>query len=211
MVVHDWAITENYYVIPKNPAKMKWENLPSFLSGFSRGVDVFGMDTGEVGSILLIPRHNISAPVKEVSASQFFIAFHMGQVYENNSSEMVVDAVVFDSYQFGKEMGFDVNNQEFDPVAWSTSKDATPPRLNRFTIDIERGKIKSRQRINIQKDDDIPVDMPTFHPYRDGKKCRYTFFAGGGVKNGWFPFRAIVKVDFENDNISSYSAGDNKV
>lgn len=224
MVVHDWMITDNYYVVPKNPAEMDWPNLVDFIVGKKRGVDVFKMDSKTLGSILLIPRHDPLAKVLEVTADTFFTIFHFGPVFERYSDgsdvraeekdgEVIIHAVVFDKYQFGNEMGFDVDQQEFDPTKWSTSKDVAPPRLDRFVIDTATGTMKSRGRIPLidaQTGDDVPVDMPTFHPLRDGRACRYTYFTGGG-KDGWFPFRSLVKADLVTGVATVWNAGVGKV
>mmetsp|Transcript_19972 Transcript_19972/g.25163 ORF Transcript_19972/g.25163 Transcript_19972/m.25163 type:complete len:600 (+) Transcript_19972:35-1834(+) len=218
MVMHDWILTDNYYVIPKNPATFEWGNLPKFLSGYARGVDVFSLAYLTNGAFLLIPRHDINAPVIEATADSFFNIFHLGSTYEREKKdgtgkEVVVNAVVFDSYNFGKEMGFDADLQEFDPTGWSTSEDAFPPRLDRFVIDCNGGEIISRTRVplqNIETGEDIPVDMPTHHPLRDGQESRYLYFAGGR-QNGWFPFRKLVKFDSETQLTDSWDAGDGRI
>merc|ERR1719148_481828 len=56
MVFHDWALTENYYVIPKNPASLKWKNIMKFSFGMSLGTDVFEMDENSNGEFILLPR-----------------------------------------------------------------------------------------------------------------------------------------------------------
>ena len=97
-------------------------------------------------------------------------------------------------------MGFDVTTQDFDPIGWSSSPSNPPPRLDRFVVDIETRTITSRDRLPLTDPltgADIPVDMPTFHPLRDGERCRYAYFAGACRPEGWFPFRSIVRADLE--------------
>ena len=140
IVVHDWIITDNYYVVPKNPAVMQWSNLAKFISGYARGVDVFRMNHAKNGEILLIPRRSNEDPVLEAATDSFFNIFHLGPTYERLSPsdggrELVFNAVVFDHYEFGEEMGFSMETQSFDPTAWSNATGkAAAPRLDEFII-----------------------------------------------------------------------------
>ena len=256
MVMHDWTITENYYIVPQNPAVMVWDNLFQFLLGFKRGVDVFRTAEEKKGSILLIPRggpkgsadttqsHSHMSEVIQCPADNFFNIFHMGPTYEikneksnpagdkgKDQHQVVMHGVVFDSYTFGGEMGFDINTQTFNPTAWSTSPSIAAPRLDKFVLDVATKTIASRSRIplisssmtedksanifiknNEKQHVDIPVDMPTYGGlHRDAMKCRYVYFTGGR-QDGWFPFRYIVKTDLDDPtNTQSWYAGDGRI
>lgn len=135
MVFHDWVMTENYYVVPKNPAVLKWGDLAKFLVGTTTGTSIFAMDEACPGELILIPRHDENAPVLEVKDDEFFNIFHFGPAYEENG-ELVVHSSSFDQYKFGREMGFDGPTQTFDPIAWGASGDAPPPRLDKFVVDL---------------------------------------------------------------------------
>ena len=210
MVFHDWALTENYYVVPKNPAYLRWNNILKFVLGLSVGTDVFEMEEETNGEFVLIPRHDIEEEVKEVKTDSFFNCFHFGPVYEEATKEMVVHGCVFDSYTFGGEMGFDGYEQKFSPIEWgstgleSNGAMAPAPRLDKFIIDINTSKIKSKTRIPC-----IPVDMPNFHG--DAKPCKHSYFLGAERPEGWFPFKQIVKLNCETFESSVYDAGDDKV
>jgi all-trans-8'-apo-beta-carotenal 15,15'-oxygenase len=208
MVCHDWMITDNYYVVPKNPARVKWADMTKFVMGSKLGVDVFEMDYDAVGEWILIPRHDDTEKAIECKADSFFNSFHVGPCYEENG-EMVVYSHVFDRFRFGGEMGM----QEFDPIGWSSSEVAPPPRLEKFVIDITSGKMKRRERLLVVDESsgaDIPVDMPTFHQAH-GNRCRYSYFAGALRPEGWFPFRSIVKMDFLENKTYNWDAGEDCV
>ena len=57
----------------------------------------------------------------------------------------------------------------------------------------------------------MPVDMPTFHPLRDGQQARYCYFSGAWRPEGWFPFRSLLKVDLESHVVSNWDAGDGRL
>lgn len=70
--------------------------------------------------------------------------------------------------------------------------------------------VKRRLPIVVGEDSgDIPIDMPTFA--QDAKKCRYCYFVGASRPEGWFPFRSIVKFDFETEEACNWDAGDHQV
>ncbi|KAL7487974.1 hypothetical protein ACHAW6_013566 [Cyclotella cf. meneghiniana] len=211
MVFHDWALTENYYVVPKNPAYLRWANIFKFCVGLSLGTDVFAMEEDSNGEFILIPRHNISENVKEVQSDSFFNCFHFGPVYEKaHDNELVINGCVFDSYTFGGEMGFDGDKQTFSPIEWgstgiqSNGGRSPPPRLDQFSIDTKTYTITSKKRVPC-----VPVDMPTFNG--DAKPCKHSYFLGASRPEGWFPFKQVVKLNCDTFESSVYDAGDDQV
>ena len=210
MVFHDWALTENYYVVPKNPAFLRWDNIFKFIFGLSLGTDVFSMEEYTNGEFILIPRHDSSKAVREVVADSFFNCFHFGPVYEKENNDIVINGCIFDSYTFGGEMGFDGDEQIFSPIEWgstgivSNGAKSPPPRLDQFVIDTDTFKIQSRQRIPC-----IPVDLPHFNG--DTKPLKYSYFLGAERPEGWFPFKQIVKLNCDSFESSVYDAGEDQV
>ncbi|CAK9115066.1 unnamed protein product, partial [Durusdinium trenchii] len=211
MVVHDWILTENYYVVPKNPARFHPPGLFAFLSGVAQGTEVFRMAEDEACAFLLIPRAGMTGEVKEIPLDRFFNIFHMGPTYEEEKL-MVVHFVAFDRYRFGGEMGFDVVEQDFDPIGWSASATNPPPRLHRLQLDLEGNQMLERTQVplrdKLRGGQDVPVDMPTFHPLRDGLKARYCYFSGAWRPEGWFPFRSLLKADLQSGEVTNWDAGD---
>jgi all-trans-8'-apo-beta-carotenal 15,15'-oxygenase len=209
MVVHDWVLTQNYYVVPKNPAYLKWPDLANFMLGRKVGTDIFAMEEETSGAFLLIPRGdnktpNEERPVRTVESDAFFNLFHFGPTYENDNNELIVNGCVFDSYTFGGEMGFLGNDEGFDPISWGTSGMAPPPRLDQFVLDLNSFTLKLKTRVPV-----IPVDLPVFSG--DAKPLRYAYFCGASRPEGWFPFRSILKVDLETLDSINWDAGDGSV
>lgn len=211
MVVHDWILTENYYVVPKNPARFNPPGLVAYLSGVAQGTEVFRMAEDTPCAFLLIPRAGRRGDIKEIPVDRFFNVFHMGPTYERGQ-RMVVHCVAFDRYRFGGEMGFDVVDQDFDPIGWSASDTNPPPRLHCFEFDLNDGKLLGRRQMPLEDQQrggmDVPVDMPTFHPLRDGKEARYCYFSGAWRPEGWFPFRSLLKADLGSGTVTNWDAGD---
>ena len=210
MVFHDWMISDHYYIVPSNPARIRWADMSKFILGAKLGVEVFEMDHESPGEILLVPRHNDDDKnaVKKVAADSFFNIFHMGPCLEQNEETMTVYANVFDRFRFGGEMGM----EEFDPIQWSSSEMAPPPRFEKFFIDLKTETVKRRDRL-VALDEltggDIPVDMTTFN--ENGFENRYVYFSGALRPEGWFPFRSIVKMDLLERKTYNWDAGDDCV
>ena len=219
MVFHDWVLTQNYYVVPKNPAYLKWKNIMKFAFGTSLGTEVFAMEEETNGEFILIPRFDPDEEVHEVEADSFFNCFHFGPSFERPKSdrddkdnddgskkkEMVIHGCVFDHYKFGGEMGFDGATQQFDPIAWGAEGGlAPPPQLDRFVIDLDTFEITETKRVPV-----IPVDMPNFNG--DARQLQHSYFLGASRPEGWFPFRQIVKLDLESDESFVYDAGDHQI
>ncbi|EED90585.1 predicted protein [Thalassiosira pseudonana CCMP1335] len=206
MVFHDWALTENYYVVPKNPAYLKWRNIAKFVVGLGLGTDVFAMEEETPGEFILIPRHGTDDDVKEIQSDVFFNCFHFGPVYENDD-ELIINGCIFDSYSFGGEMGFNGDEQSFSPIEWGSTglangAQAPAPRLDQFVVDTSKTpyRLKSKERVPV-----IPVDMPSFNG--NAKFCRYSYFLGASRPEGWFPFRQIVRLNMETFESFVYDAG----
>jgi carotenoid cleavage dioxygenase-like enzyme len=139
MVFHDWSLTENYYVVPKNPASLRWNNIAKFTFGLCIGTDVFEMNEELNGKFILIPRHDSIEKVIEVPTNNFFNCFHFGPCFEQQTTttttttdndksndELIINGCVFDYYTFGGEMGFNGNKQEFDPITWGSYGNERP-------------------------------------------------------------------------------------
>mmetsp|Transcript_3116 Transcript_3116/g.7658 ORF Transcript_3116/g.7658 Transcript_3116/m.7658 type:complete len:603 (-) Transcript_3116:6-1814(-) len=205
MIMHDWMITEHYYVVPKTPATLSWGGIAKFVLGIGRGVGAFELDYETAGALLLIPREK-GAPVLTAKDADFWTIFHFGPTYERvaagGAREVVVNAITFDNYRFGGEMGFDAERGEFDPIGWSGGPDVSKPVLAQFVVDVASSTLR-RERLPVlcAREDgsvvDVPLDMPTIHPLCDGLESRYCYAAGAVRPEGWFPFNSVVKIDLQ--------------
>ncbi|CAE8584820.1 unnamed protein product, partial [Polarella glacialis] len=145
MVMHDWIITPNFYVVPKNPAKLDPAGLAQFLAGLAQGTKVFNMEEDISSSVLLIPRVVGTGEAQEVQFDRFLNIFHVCPTWEEEADgKLIMHAVAFDSYEFGREMGFDVKLQDFDPIKWSAGERNPAPRLHRFTPPGRKSSILAR-------------------------------------------------------------------
>ncbi|KAJ8610027.1 hypothetical protein CTAYLR_006637 [Chrysophaeum taylorii] len=184
-VFHDWALTEDYYVVPFTNGIFDVSRIGNFALGRIPATDLFGFDPSATAKLLLIPRDGSREPTT-ADLGQFGSIFHVGPTWVSDG-RLTAHVLMFDRYEFGGEMGFDVRRQTFDPIPWSEANGG--PKLYRVDVDLE-----TRQTA-LKKLSDIPTDMPTF--FRDVDECRYVYGASGVRPEGWFPFNALSKFDLE--------------
>ena len=196
-IFHDWMITENYYVVPAATAEFDLNKLPDLITGKSTATDIFAMDEKAPASVLLIPRDPSKGPAIEAKMSdgRHGVVFHMGPCHEEDDGSIVLYPMVFPRYQFGGEMGFLLHEQKFDPIPWSVSNGG--PILEEWKVTLDPGTA-GNGIIESKKLHEVPSDMPTFHPEREGKACRYLYTVCGVREEGWFPFNSIAKHDLKD-------------
>uniref|UniRef100_A0A7S1Y854 Carotenoid oxygenase n=1 Tax=Grammatophora oceanica TaxID=210454 RepID=A0A7S1Y854_9STRA len=206
MVFHDWQMTQDYYVVPLNPAVMQWwPQMAEFLTGTGVGTQIFRMDETCPGAFILIPRDVTDTNVYEVQAKDFFNIFHFGPVNQRDE-KLTLYGAAFDSYTFGREMGYEGANKKFDPIDWAESGDAPAPRLDKYVIDLKTMSIDECTRLPVTEED-VPVDMPCFSNEDGG----VAYFLGASRPEGWFPFRSVVKMDLATKEAWNWDAGDSSV
>lgn len=205
-IFHDWAITDEYYVVPANPGAFDVGKLGQFVVGAIPGTDMFDLDPGRNATLLLVPRGVPEAKGREaieVDLGQFGTSFHVGPAWSDDK-ELTAHLLMFDRYEFGEEMGFNIRDQSFDPIPWSASNGG--PKLHRVKVDLTSGELTE-----ITKLADVPTDMPTFHPEREGKRCRYMYGTSGVREEGWFPFNALTKMDLEKETTTTWRPAEKRV
>ena len=101
---------------------------------------------------------------------------------------LIAHVLLFERYgSLGNAMGFDVRSQAFDPIPWSRGNGG--PTLRRVVADAATGELLEMTRLS-----DLKLDMPTFHPLRDGLPNRAVFGTAGVRPDGWF--QSVWKSNF---------------
>jgi carotenoid cleavage dioxygenase-like enzyme len=247
VVLHDWSLTENYYVIPAAVVTFDMSQISNLVWGKSTATDLFTINHSSPATCYLFPRPGTAVyqhdprPIHAMMNNQRHgVVFHMGPAYEkllinnntvsalsndpmnidhhsgssSSSSRHIVEVFpfVFDRYQFGNEMGFQLHEQQFTPTPWSIENGG--PRLEKWNIEFSsenddhndsniqqpRNNFRSAMITSIplpQQNRRVIADMPTFHPQCDGggSPARYVYTVCGIRNQGWFPFNAVAKHD----------------
>uniref|UniRef100_A0A7S3NHN6 Dioxygenase n=1 Tax=Aureoumbra lagunensis TaxID=44058 RepID=A0A7S3NHN6_9STRA len=213
-IFHDFAITQDFWIIPINPGKFDLDKLPNFIFGRAPATDIFQLDFNRNLCLLLVPRGERKNFIGKDAADQairidlgcFGATFHVGPHWIDSHGRLIAHAFIFERYIFGGEMGFDIRKQQFNPTPWSLSNGG--PKLHRIIIDNVRSVPKLTEFIKLSE---IPTDMPTMHPDRDGYKSRYVYGTAGIRDIGWFPFNSLVKFDLDTDQVDIWRPSDPQV
>ena len=184
-MVHDYAITDEHYVLPISPIAFDLDNIPDFALGRAPATDLFSFDETQHGALKLVSR--TGGPTIRVDLGAFACVFHMGPCWLEDGN-LIAHVLLFERYgSLGNAMGFDVRSQAFDPIPWSRGNGG--PTLRRIVADAATGELLEMTRLS-----DLKLDMPTFHPLRDGLPNRAVFGTAGVRPDGWF--QSVWKSNF---------------
>lgn len=182
--LHDFAITDNYYVIFQNPVTVN--NVP-YILGQHPAASCVRWVHGVATLVHLVPRNSMdqSRKVLTFQAPPLFV-FHHANAYETHKrghTRVVIDSVQYDSLPaIGKEA---LEGQGVDANAAFTS------RLRRVEIDLESHMMR------ITKSFDGYFEMPSIHPSKVGRCHRYVYGYHSIFEE---PSLAIAKIDMLGGN-----------
>jgi carotenoid cleavage dioxygenase len=145
-MMHDWNITRNHVIFMDLPMVFDLEKLAD------GGLPIAWSD--DYGARLgVMPRTGSNEDVVWYEIDPCYV-FHPMNAYEDGN-QIILDVCRFEKLSLGLADG-----------------DGTPPRLHRWTIDREAGKVSE------QPLDDQPADFPRVHDRVVGLKHRYGYVAG---------------------------------
>jgi len=149
-MVHDFAVTRNWIVIPVFP-------LTGSMERAQRGLPPFAWEPDKGTHFAFIPRNGTVADVKWVTAPPSFV-FHPMHHYDLPDGRIVIDVVKYDVAPL-----FPL------PDGSPSSKEVSPSRLFRWTFDLS-GKGKSFQETQL---DDRVSEFPRSDPRRSMADYRH--------------------------------------
>ncbi len=187
-VIHDFAITERYYVV--FAAAMR-PDVRAFLRakvGLGTLIDAAQLDRSRPSTVYLIPREG-GGPAVPVSLGRPLFAVHHASARDllgpdGRSIAVVFDSCCFEDFEFGREFGYQGPDR---PLAPEIGEDGQ--YLWRFRLDVAGGQAAGT------KLSPWCVDFPRVHPERDGYGCRYVYGATNEAPGVTYPFTALLRVD----------------
>ena len=189
-IIHDFAITERFYVV--FAAAMRPDPKAFLRAKFGLGtmIDAVGLDRARASTVYLVPREG-GGPALPISLGRSLFAIHHASAHDLVGPDGRPIAVVFDSccleeFEFGREFGYRGTDRRLDP---GIARGPAGQLLTRLRLDIEGRRAKAAPL------SPYCVDFPRVHPTRDGYGCRYVYGATTDVPGVSFPFNAILRVD----------------
>mmetsp|Transcript_13987 Transcript_13987/g.42222 ORF Transcript_13987/g.42222 Transcript_13987/m.42222 type:complete len:538 (+) Transcript_13987:324-1937(+) len=183
VMMHDCAITENYFIILDLPLFLKPDRMVKM------GTLPFHFDKSQPARFGLLPRYSDSEAGIRWFQLPALMIFHTANAWQEGPNVVKLAACCYD--EFDLDFGNDGQSEE------------EAPRLYMITLDLESGQA-SRRCIS-----PAMGEFPTIHPRLTGRKTRYTYMPHlGPFVSGEHPtFAGISKVDLLAEDEGSALAG----
>jgi len=184
--IHDFAITENYYIFFQNP--VRFNPLPFFL-GFRGAGECVKFQPDQPTKIVVIPRNSQEAV--QILETQSGFVFHHANAFEQDG-EICIDSICYASFP-EVEPNSDFRDVDFETLA--------PSKLWRFTLNLKE------QTVERQLLEERCCEFPYVHPNYVGRPYHYLFMGAAQKQNGNAPLQTILKLDVTTGEKQFWSAG----
>ncbi|MEC4986303.1 MAG: carotenoid oxygenase family protein [Oscillatoria sp. PMC 1068.18] len=187
VMMHDFAITENYTIFMDLPltfdaAKMYQGKLP------------LGFDSSRPSRFGILPRHGDHTNIRWFSADPCYV-LHCVNAYEDGA-EIVLTACRMPAINllFFSEMGEQVREEKAVLYQW---------KFNLATGNVQEEMLS-----------EMVIDFPRLNEQYLGRRQRFAYAAKRADKNEFekrrFLFDGLIKYDFQNGEVQTYSLGEQR-
>eukprot|EP00521_Asterionellopsis_glacialis_P011083 CAMPEP_0195309494 /NCGR_PEP_ID=MMETSP0707-20130614/38763_1 /TAXON_ID=33640 /ORGANISM="Asterionellopsis glacialis, Strain CCMP134" /LENGTH=596 /DNA_ID=CAMNT_0040373791 /DNA_START=57 /DNA_END=1847 /DNA_ORIENTATION=+ len=180
-VIHDFCITENWYVFVMPPASVDNKKALLGLLGQVAFAEVIGFDKEATEStVYLIPRSNhlqagtaarmIAGEDERIKIIKvpYHFNFHFANAFEDENGNVVIDSVLTDEVDLGVEV---------DPTVpvWEAVdlNDLNPGRYDRLTVDPSNTNAPTMETVSRRE-----PEFPTIPSALSGQRHRYAYTVG---------------------------------
>ncbi|BBN00944.1 9-cis-beta-carotene 9',10'-cleaving dioxygenase [Marchantia polymorpha subsp. ruderalis] len=223
IMIHDWNLTENHYVIIANRVKLNsFNELGAAMTGFAPMINAIALnDSLPYTPLYLLPRtppSESSKPARNwrvpIRIPRQFWFIHASNAFEEKTSDdrtrILIDgsASSYQWFNFTRMFGYNSDKKKLDPSVMNDA-DATEPeigkkaamRLMRTTVTLPGATedIDAEPECDFQNFKNCPwsCDFPSVNPALITVKHRYTYVAaasGTRKRLQHFPFDTVAKV-----------------
>jgi carotenoid cleavage dioxygenase-like enzyme len=181
VMMHDFAITENYTIFMDLPLSFSMQRM-------QKGLPALMFERHKPSRFGIVPRHGDNSNIRWFESPSCYV-FHTLNAYEEND-EVVLIACRMSS------------TNVLVPDDTQHEEDGNIPRLHRWRFNLSSGNI-SEERL-----DDVASEFPRINENFLGRKTRYGY--SGKMAAGSIPlFDGVIKYDFqgETSQIHGYGKG----
>lgn len=183
-MMHDFAITENFIVIPDQQVVF---NLKKMLTGGSPVT----YDEKKNPRFGFLPKNATdSSNLRWVNSPANTFCFHLWNAWEETESHEIV---VIGSCMTPPDSIFNERNEEFKAV------------LTEIRLNLRTGE--STRRAIVSESEDVNLEVGVVNPNRLGRKARYVYLA---ITEPWPKACGFAKVDVSSGEIKKYIYGDQR-
>ncbi|HEY9811429.1 MAG TPA: carotenoid oxygenase family protein [Halomicronema sp.] len=182
VMMHDFAITENYTIFMDLPLTFSLERI-------QKGEPLLMFESNRVSRFGIVPRHGDNTQIRWFESSPCFI-FHTLNAYEDGD-EIILMACRISS---------------IDVLNGDNNSSETPGELAylyRWRFNLKTGEVSE------EKLADQPSDFPRINEQFLGRKSRYGY-SSKFVKTAMPLFDGLIKHDFQNGNAKIHNFGEHR-
>ena len=202
--VHDFTMTENYYIFFRSGMKLNgWEFMKAMV-GAGHIITSLECDEAKTLTAYVIPRpcgkYSSKAPISMALEGEYMAGgFHVSNASEDDDGNVSCMTLMMPKITFGREFGFNLHdlNAPLDPECkqengtfWNA--DSTPHRLD---LHIASEPYKMVKTLIAHR----YVDFPKVHPDREGKFTRFTYALAAARDGIHLKGQIWQKFDFGED------------
>ena len=184
-LLHDFAITPNYYLFFQNP--LSFNPLP-YLLGWSSAFQSLKFQPDRPSNIILIPRHDTTKPIRILPTKNCFI-FHHANAFEQDN-RIYLDSSTYSTFAT-LEPNLPYHQIDFDtyPAA----------ELWRFEIDLSSNTVQPHPI------ESRHCEFPSLRPDRMGRPYQYLYLSAAEALRGNAPGQVILKHDLKTGEQQAWS------
>ncbi len=179
VMMHDFAITENYTIFMDLPLTFNPERM-------QRGESLMMFERDRPSRFGIVPRYGDNSNIRWFESSPCYV-FHTLNAYE------VQDEIVLVACRMNATTVLNASNSQPD-------LEADIPRLHRWRFNLSTGKVQEEML------DDVPAEFPRINENYLGQLTRYGY-AGRMAKNSLPLFDGLIKYDLSNGKSHTHEFG----
>ncbi|HEY9802377.1 MAG TPA: carotenoid oxygenase family protein [Leptolyngbyaceae cyanobacterium] len=183
VMMHDFAITENYTIFMYLPLTFSMERI-------MRGESAYLFESDVPSRFAILPRYGDNSDIRWFEALSGYI-FHTVNAYEKE------EEIVLLACRMNGTTCLDI------PTKFPDNQD-NRPKLYRLRFNLRTGAVSEEAL------DDVPSDFPTLNPQRLGRQSRYAYTAKMAPgQRPTFTFDGLLKYDLTNNTsqVCNFGAG----
>mmetsp|Transcript_40246 Transcript_40246/g.93599 ORF Transcript_40246/g.93599 Transcript_40246/m.93599 type:complete len:564 (-) Transcript_40246:141-1832(-) len=191
--VHDFAVTDDYFVVLESPFAPQPLEVAKALLGWRPMTAALWTDTTKSSHLVLVPRRGPGAP-REFNLGEHFFCFHHANVWQE-AGKLHLHSVVMRNFQFGDAFGYTPGGSALN-ARWSVGKGSG---LLSTVVDLSAGTVVSKSMQPALKG-----DFPEVHPAFEGKRSRWCYLASSTTADLFTPPNCLKQVDLQ-EGVSAQS------
>ncbi|XP_077235392.1 carotenoid cleavage dioxygenase 7 [Tasmannia lanceolata] len=223
LMIHDWAFTDNHYVLFGNRIKLDIPGSMLALSGLSPMISSLSVDPSRPTSpIYLLPRFSDDLAGKrdwrvpiEGPLQQWIV--HVGNAFEQRDEtgnlvfQIYASACSYQWFNFHKMFGYDWQSGKLDPSFMNArqGEHALLPHLVKVSINLNVNGICEKCSIEPLIQGNRASDFPAINPAFSGSKNTYIYASttsGSRQSLPHFPFDSVSKNNALDGSVSVWTA-----